>query len=1399
MGVATYIMRVISSTRRRSFRFPCYRPLAIATLAVTAATSIAQSQPASSPKTPPSFVRETWTARDGLPINSITQILQSRTGYIWLATFDGLVRFDGVKFTVFNTANSEGIPSNRMVRIYETRDTTLWAVSEAGQLVKYRNGRFTTIRRADHSYLGFTSLHEDRHGNVWFATGHGVGIVRGDSIDLVAANTITGQVSGIAESRDGTIWVLGVPAGLYRVRGSRADAIAGAAEIIARRPMIINVDTADGVWIGTGEGVYRFKGMLSRVPLSGKGEVVPLSYSPSAKRGELWAAFGGRIYRLDARGAERVFTAGPRNHDGVVTADDSQHRLWYSVGPDVFLNGVLVDRSSSPLGVPNIVSALVDREGSLWLGTTSSGLIRLKPSLFTMFGVREGLGTDNAFIAASDRSGTVWTGLGGFDVARITADHPAITRRSTGTGGVLSMLEDRTGRMWIGPDVCDRSLTRCSRPPPGTVKGEVRAIDEDPDGSMWFGTGDGLFRLNGGNWHRFTPAEGSPTATVRAFARTPDGALWMGTNGGGLSRFKDGRFTPATTAQGLPSDLVRALHVDQNGFLWIGTEGMGLARLDPRDWGPGKTGSRIISIRQKDGLFDNGIHQILDDGLGSLWMSTNRGIFQVKRDELNAFAAGRIKRVRSTSYDERDGLRNREANGGSQPAGTRTPDGRLWFPTQAGIAVIDPRVVHSKTAPPNVVIERVVAGDSAIDHMNGNIELGTSQRDIEFDYTALSFIAPEKLRFRYRLDPYDQDWNDADTRRSAFYTRVPPGHYTFQVTATNDAGVWTGPMATLSFDVSPRFYETRWFIALVIIAVGIIVWASMRLRVSRLHQRANELQLRVDERTVELRQRESLLAAQNTRLETQADQLKELDRAKSRFFANVSHEFRTPLTLTIGPLEDARAQLTSSDQPDAVSRIDMALRNARRLFSLVTQVLDVAKLEAGQMKLHARPGDLVVFARGVASSFTSLAERMNIAFDLRAPATEVTASFDPDAMEKVIANLLSNAFKFTPGGGRIVLSIESAKRGDNDVALVQVEDSGPGIPESEIGHVFERFYQVDESNTRAQTGTGIGLSLAQELVELHHGTISVASASKGGAVFTVTLPLVTAVANVPVREEELHAGNGSSPDDSVEVEMGKAGEDITTILVVDDSADMRAYIRARFEPRYRVIEGADGNEGIARARESLPDLVISDVVMPGMGGHELFETLRGNPETDFIPVILLTAQAESEQRIAGLDRGADDYIVKPFDMRELEARVDNLIASRRRLRERFSNSRVRLISSVTDAKSAANREFLEKLTAALEGGLADPDFGVAELASAVFQDRTNLFRRTRALLNETPSDLLRRVRLERASKLLIEGDDGIADIAYGVGFNSVSAFCRAFREAYQLTPSGFRESKTALR
>ena len=1048
-------------------------------------------------------------------------------------------------------------------------------------------------------------------------------------------------------------------------------------------------------------------------------------------------------------------------------------KVWTSSGDEIFLDGRLAYRRAKASGHSTLIrSMVVDHEGSLWFTTISTGLYQIKPALFTMYGLSQGRGDNNLYSVTPASTGGVWAGSWGEKIVSHIDDQGRSTDFGPEDGityNIGTLHEDvRHHRLIAGDKACALPRGKCHLLFDKELA--VNAILEDPDGTLWIGTTDGLLESDGTNLKSFKDVPGAPTRTVRAFIRTRDSLLWMATNGEGVIRFDGKRFSSLSSKNGLPSDLVRALYEDERGNVWIGTEGKGLARVD--------TKGRIVNITSKNGLFDDGIHTILNDQLGRIWMSTNRGIFWVLERELNEFADGKIGRVRSTGYTERHGLRNREANGGSQPAATRTKDGRLWFATQDGLAMVDPRKIDSVRIQPNVVVEQVITS-------------GAAGRDFRFEFTALSFLAPENIRFRYRLLPYDKDWVDADTQRSATYTRVPPGNYRFEVVATSGGDVWTRP-ATMALDITPRFIETGTFKLIVLLAIIVVIWAGLRFRLARLRKLANELQLRVNERTSELREREALLADKNAQLEIQADQLQELDRAKTRFFANVSHELRTPLTLTIGPLEDARAQIADSASHGVVSRIDVALRNARRLYRLVNQILDVSKLEAGGTRLHARPGNLVELVRGIAAAFAGVAERKGITFRIDAPSDASTVWFDRDALEKVIANLLSNAFKFTPDRGGILVTIEIPDT--HGMASIKVSDSGPGIPAEHLPHIFDRFYQVDETNTRAQPGTGIGLALARELAELHGGSIDVSSEAGGGATFTVRIPLISGgkdATEEPDSTDTTRLDIEMPADAPVSIVERALPEDSTTLLVVDDSADLRTYVRQRFESRYRIVEASDGADAIRRAREVIPDLIISDVMMPGTDGHALVAALRQSAETDFIPVILLTAQSEQEQRIAGLERGADDYIVKPFDMRELEVRVENLIASRRKLRERFSGRQVDIKTS-TDGLSTSDRAFVDRLKAAVETGLSDPEFGVGELAQAVFQDRSHLFRRTKELLGESPSDLLKRVRLERAARLLVEGEGSVAEVAYACGFNSVSHFCRSFRVINGATPSEYR-------
>ncbi len=630
---------------------------------------------------------------------------------------------------------------------------------------------------------------------------------------------------------------------------------------------------------------------------------------------------------------------------------------------------------------------------------------------------------------------------------------------------------------------------------------------------------------------------------------------------------------------------------------------------------------------------------------------------------------------------------------------------------------------------------------------------------------------------------------------------------------------------------------------LALLAAGALL-LLVRRRVGVLRSQREELESVVAERTSALLERERELARKNALLEAQAAQLQALDIAKTRFFANVSHELRTPLTLTIGPLEDLQARGGRDSQEERW--IDIALRNSRRLLRLVNQILDVAKLEAGQMQLQPRPLDLSTYVRGLVSAFGSVAERKRIALSLETPPS-LKGLFDADAIEKILTNLLSNAVKFTPDGGAVRVLVEQSTKGETPAVSMRVIDTGPGIPKAQLEHVFERFYQVDESDARLQAGTGIGLALVKELVELHGGAIT-AESDPRGTMFTVLIPfgevaqaaslspsgtLITGATKIPLRPT-LDTPVGSRGGDLLDQ------SDVPAMLVVDDSDDLRAYIRDHFRKEFRVVEARDGAEGIEAARRELPDVVVSDVMMPGTDGFTLVRTLRESPETDYLAIVLLTAQAEDEKKLTGLQSGADEYLVKPFDMRELDVRVRNLIAARRRLRDRFVVEGVRMGEVGVNAAPAAveagtsdgnggelegphagsdaesdaghtepdapsraplspsDQQFRDRVHRVIMEAMSNPEFGVAELADAVAQDRSHLFRRVKQVFGTSPSNLLRQCRLDAGARLLLEERGTVADVAYAVGFNSVSYFCQCFQQQFGDTPASYRSRQGAV-
>ncbi|MES1242477.1 MAG: ATP-binding protein, partial [Acidobacteriota bacterium] len=1207
------------------------------------------------------------------------------------------------------------------------------------------------------------------------------------------------------ETRDGALWIHTEQGHVARYAGGVFTSCArprqGRAACDSRESgdawyTLLTLDDAGALWLSGPSGLLRWEdGGLREVPgwgyvvEDGRGEV--LLSTPD--RLLLYRGFSGRpietVRRADSAGTHRLLPGRSLR----IGPDGEEWIAWRNT---LYRDGVPVLSLPSPLSTFNSVE--IHGEGTLWATTSTAGeLHALHPARVST--VVDGLPNPAVYPVYEDRDGTILAG--GYE---FLAGLPLGARRFEARpqppifkSNVMSFLRDRAGALWVGTlrglfvqgpggflPADDEALRMSS----------VFALYEDSRGVLWAGTQRGLARreapVAGGRWSWIRPEDGFPFSFTRVIRETKDGALWFGTNGAGVIRLKDGRFTAVTRAQGLSSDVVRAIWIAPDGRLWIGTEGRGLNRLDPATVGLERPRIAVLTTRQ--GLFSNGIHQVLGDGLGNVWMSSNQGIFRARLADLEAVADGVRPRVETVSYTERDGMRTPEANGGVQDAGLRDRAGNLWFPTQDGLVRIDPRTALRPGAPAQVHVVRLRVGADEVPLVAGAARLSPAQRSFAVEFTAPSFQAPEQRRFRYRLAPYDRAWVDSGTGREAVYTKVPPGRYVFEVAAAGPDGEWSPVPAAVRLEVVPRFFETRLFLAAVILAAAALAFAGFRLRGVRQRARRVELGRLIEERTATIAE--------------QAEKLREVDRLKTQFFANVSHELRTPLTLMLGPLRDILDGRSGPLREDLAGQIELALRNAERLLGLVDQFLDVARLDSGRLRLRPERGDLAEVVRRRVEAFLPLAERRGVELSLEAPPGPVAADFDEAQIEKVFDNLLINALKFTPEGGGVRVALAASP----DEVEVRVEDDGPGIPADRLSRVFERFYQV-----QAGPGAGIGLSLARQLVELHQGSIAVASEPGRGARFTVRLkrrlpepdtgPLASATKPVfPSPPPDLDDARAIPPDPTPSPD-----EDRTTVLVVDDNADMRAYIRRHLEPAYRVVEAADGLQGLERARSLLPDVVVSDVMMPGLDGNALFRGLREDPELELTPVILLTAKASAESRIQGLRDGVDDYLVKPFDPRELKARVDNLLASRRRLMERIGAAPalpppqppppraplaprpLRVSEIELPPVTPADESLLARVKGLIEEHLGDTDLTVESLAAALGCDRSYLLRKLRALTGEPPSALIRSLRLQRAEQLLAAGAGSVGEIAYAVGFKSVAHFSNAFQERYGERPSAF--------
>lgn len=1385
------------------------------------------------------------TTKDGLYKNNIKSIIQDDKGYIWFGGF-GLYRYDGYEIKEYiSTPNDKSFQiGNYVNELFVDSNNNIWIVCSNGIYLYERDlDRFKQID-FNQEIEDFTHTTLFEHDSKLFIVLDNIYYipVYSNEFEIHTFFSLENDRSidaAFFDDQENILYLSESRANLFYM-----DFNLSKEEIAKAKISFINSLKKDIISYIHGneyymviaykqEGIHVFNKKTSNLKHYG--------YNPNGqginnnKIKSLWIEDNKKIW---------IGTGG----GGINILDPSNATFTY-IQNDKF----------DPYSLSNniVLDIYKDKTGIIWVGTLNGGVNYFNTNQKPFYRITN-KGKDNSYNLSNnvindlieDGEGNIWisTDKGGINVLNVTTGkikqikHDPTRKNSLSSNNILSLARDETGYIWIGTwggglnryDQKNNIFKRYLHDPADDKSlawNNVWALHVDKKNNLWIGlnnnenAGLDLYDRKSDSFIHYGKKTGDSTSlilnSIEEIFSDSKGNLWLGTTGNGLERlnkedstFVHYRLWPDNKTNNVHGLIIRAIFEDSNNRLWIGTEGGGLNLYDYK-----KDSFTIFTT--EDGLPSNIISSILEDDKGNLWLGTSKGMCKF---DANSFT--------TLTYNPVIDLKGSQFTWGA----VRSKKGMMYFGTLQGVVAFNPdSITKNHLVPPVEITGFFLSGQEVGINQEGSILtkhisqtdtiiLNHKQKIFSFKYVALNYINPFEIQYAYKLEGLEKKWNKVRNIRYATYTNLEPGNYTFMVKASNNEGVWGDNVRTVKIVILPPWWSTLWFRITALVILIALFLSLYRMRIATYKRRQKNLENKVEQRTGQLKAAMNNLKEKNEEIEQQkhsieeklhilekqkaeiikqkdevmriSKKLHETDQTKLKLFTSISHEVRTPLTLILAPI-NSLIKITNNSA--ALEKLQVIQKNAKHLLNLINQLMDFRKLEASKMEIKPMKGDIVRFIKNLYGAFNLFASNHQINYTFTSNTNSAFCMFDPDIIEKILYNLLSNAFKFTPFKGEIIVFIKLFFDNNNEAEKISisVKDNGKGIPEDEIPHLFTRFYRAN-SNKSNYPGTGIGLSFVKSLVDLYNGKITVESSPGKGSNFIVDLPLTHKNQKIQKSKITFDVDNYNYksyyfdqqlPKRKTDIKDKNINPDAPVILIVEDNTELREYIRDEFIEQFNVHEAENGEEGVAKAKEIMPDLIISDLLMPKMTGSGLCQRIKEDAITNHIPVIMLTAVTSDNKKLESFTKGADAYITKPFNSEELIIRAKNLIDSRKKIKEKVAKE---LIMQPEEVKiNSSDDKFLKQTMKIIEEHISDTEFTVDYLASQMGMSNSQFYLKLMAITNHSPLNFIRKIRLKRAVQLMKTNEYRISEIAYNVGFQDPKYFTKIFKKEFKMTPSEY--------